>query len=39
MAFTLTIPDQLLEDLRARAEAAELGVDLRAIVAGRPDAR
>ena len=81
MAFTLTIPDQLLEDLRVRAQAehrsmqqtvilavreylaaretdeiladpaalrdiaaareevAERGVDLRAIVAARPDAR
>jgi plasmid stability protein len=81
MAFTLTIPDQLLEDLRVRAQAehrsmqqtvilavkeylaereteeilanpdalrdiaaareevAERGVDLRAIVAARPEAR
>jgi hypothetical protein len=81
VAFTLTIPDQLLDDLRARAqvehrsmqqtvilavreylaareteeiladpaalrdiaaareEVAEHGIDLRAIVAARPDAR
>ena len=81
MAFTLTIPDQLLEDLRVRAQAehrsmqqtvilavkeylaaretdeiladpdalrdiaaareeiAERGVDLRAVVAARPDAQ
>jgi PHD/YefM family antitoxin component YafN of YafNO toxin-antitoxin module len=81
MAFTLTIPDQLLEDLRVRAqvehrsmqqtvilavkeylaaretdeiladpaalrdiaaareEIAERGIDLRAVVAARPDAQ